>query len=88
MIQGRIDTYFTIDEFSAMVGREPKTIKNWAAKGELRFVHLLGVPLVSLALVEQLIDGYQAVGDESGQVALRMMNARPRTSPPVAHTAR
>jgi hypothetical protein len=88
MIQGRTDTYFTVEEFAEMIGRSPKTVTNWAAQGKLRFVYLCGVPLVSLALVEQQIDGHQVVGAEADQVAIRMMNKEPMTKPPMARTSR
>jgi hypothetical protein len=78
MIQGRHDTYYTVEEFAGMVGRADKTIQNWVAQGRMRFVYLCGVPLVSLREVEQLIEGRIPEGAERGLPAARMMNRADR----------
>ena len=73
MIEGRHDTWYTIDEFAAMIGRDAKTVRNWASKGKLRFAHLCGVPLVSMRMVENLIEGRVATGRDGGEVARRLI---------------
>lgn len=78
MIAGRHDTYFTIEEFAAMIGREAKTVRNWAAEGRLRFAHLCGVPLVSLQAVESLIAGTAPAHAADATTALRLMNRADR----------
>ena len=73
MIQGRHDTYYTVQEFAEMVGRSPKTVRNWASSGRIVFVHLCGTPLVSLSTIENLITGHVPLGAEDGKLALQMM---------------
>ncbi len=80
MIQGRLDTYFTVEEFAAMVGREPKTVENWAAAGKLRFMNLFGVPLISLKMIESLIEGRIPGVRDDGTLARRIAGA-PRPGP-------
>jgi hypothetical protein len=78
MITGRADVYFTVAEFAAMIGREEKTVRNWAAEGRLQFVQLCGVPLVSLHAVENLITGVATPTATDGMAAMRMMNRADR----------
>ena len=88
MIVGRHDTYFTVDEFAAMVGRSPKTVQNWAAQRRMRFTHLCGVPLVPLSTVEALITGASYTGPSGGNIALEMMGRGGRIMPPISQTTR
>ena len=76
MIVGKLDSYLTVAEFAAMVGREPKTVENWAAQGKLRFVHLCGVPLVSLRQVESLIEGRVPGTRDNAAVARAILGRR------------
>ncbi len=76
MIQGRLDVYYTVEEFAAMVGREPKTVENWAASGKLRFMNLFGVPLISLKMIESLIEGRVSGARDNGELARRVVGAR------------
>jgi hypothetical protein len=78
VIQGKRDAYFRVDEFAVMIGRAEKTVRNWAADGRLAFVYLFGVPLVSLALVESLIDGRAETSTVAGDAALRVIGRRDR----------
>lgn len=78
MITGRKDTYFTVDEFAAMIGREAKTVRNWAADGRLQFVHFCGVPLVPLSMIENLIGNVVPPTAADGRAAMRMMNRADR----------
>ena len=72
MIVGRRDSWFTVEEFAEMVGREPKTVTNWASQGRIQFVRLCGVPLISLSMLENLITGAVKTG-ETGRVAKRIL---------------
>lgn len=72
MIQGQHDTYFTVEELGRMISRDEKTIRNWAASGRLQFVHLCGVPLISMAMLENLITGVVPPGAGDGKLALRL----------------
>lgn len=78
MITGRRDTYYTVAEFAAMIGREEKTVRNWAAEGRLQFVHLCGVPLVPLSMIENLLAGAAPATATDGMAAMRMMNRADR----------
>lgn len=74
MIVGRHDTYLTLPEFATSIGRSEKTVRNWVAAGELTFVHLCGVPLVSIAMLENLISGVVPTSAEGGKLALKLLN--------------
>lgn len=74
MIVGRHDTFLTIAELAAMIGREPKTVRNWIAEGKLKAVHLVGVPMLAMSHLESLLTGYVPDDAKNGQKALRMMN--------------
>lgn len=78
MIQGRTETWFTVDEFAAMVGRSPKTVMNWASEGRLSFADLCGVKLVSMAMIENLITGHCPAAIPSAEAALRIIGRRDR----------
>ena len=78
MITGRKDSFFTIAEFASMIGREEKTVRNWAAEGRLQFVHLCGVPLVSLSMIENLIGNVVPPTATDGLPAMKMMNRATR----------
>lgn len=73
MIQGRSDTWFTIEEFAAMIGREPKTLLNWTSEGKIMFADLCGVRLVALSMIESMIAGHVRPSDDAGELALRMI---------------
>lgn len=73
MIEGKIDTYFTVEEFAAMVGRSEKTIRNWAAEGRLVFADLCGVPMIRLSAIENLITGDAPKEARTGRLANRLM---------------
>jgi len=78
VITGRKDIYFTVLEFASMIGREEKTVRNWAAEGRLQFVHLCGVPLVPLSMIENLIGNEVPPTATDGKTAMRMMNRADR----------
>ena len=78
MISGRTDTWFTVEEFAAMVGRSEKTIMNWASEGRLQFAELCGVKLVALSMIENLITSYGPVATPSAEAALRIIGRRDR----------
>ena len=73
MIQGRHDTYLTIDEFAQMINRSSKTIRNWHSEGKIQFVYLCGVPLISLLMIENLLEGRMPVGCKKGELAARLI---------------
>lgn len=56
MIEGKRDTYYTIDEFAQMIGRSPRTVMNWGSEGRIRFHRLFGVPFVSLRALEDILE--------------------------------
>ena len=72
MIKGRNDTFLTVEEFAEMIGREPKTVKNWASRGKIRLVSLCGVPLISLNMIENLIEG-RPTSSGSDELAKRLL---------------
>ncbi len=74
MIVGKLDTYYTVAEFAAMVGRSEKTIRNWASEGRVQFAQLCGVDLVSLTMVESLITGRLPHDAGDGVLALKLTN--------------
>jgi hypothetical protein len=78
VITGKRDTYLTVAEFAAMIGRDEKTVRNWSAEGRLRFVHLCGVPLISLRMLERLIEGVAPERADDGLAALKLMNRADR----------
>jgi hypothetical protein len=78
VIKGHSDTWLTVEEFAAMSGREEKTIQNWVSAGRMQFVHLCGVPLISMTMVENLITGTAPSGAADGTVALRLANRMDR----------
>lgn len=84
MITGRTDTWLTIDEFAAMVGRSSKTVMNWAAEGKIQFAYLCGVPLVSMRVIETLITGHMPEGAGSERLALELMGRMTADGSPVA----
>jgi predicted transcriptional regulator len=79
MIRGTSDTFYTVPEFARLVGRTEKTIRNWASEGRITLVHLCGVPLVSLKMVENLIGHY--ITNEHSEEALELLLARDRSGP-------
>ena len=74
MIQGRQDTYFTIDELAQMIGRSPKTVKNWITEGKLHALHLVGVPMIAMSHLESLLTGFVPPEAKDGLTALAMLN--------------
>lgn len=78
MITGRTDTWFTVEEFAAMIGLEMKTVRNWVSEGRLQFVYLFSVPLISLTMIENLITGTAPSGAADGKLALRLSNRMDR----------
>lgn len=78
MITGRTDTWYTVEEFASMVGREPKTVMNWAGEGKIQFADICGVKLVALSMIENLITGHGPAATPSAEAALRMIGRRGR----------
>jgi hypothetical protein len=81
VIAGRADTWLTVDEFGAMIGREVKTVKNWISAGRLAVVDLFGVPLISLAMVEGMLAGAPPTPDRAAlaRTLIRRTDSRART---------
>jgi hypothetical protein len=76
VIQGRNDTYLTVEEFAAMIGRSPRTVQNWASKGQLKFRYIFGVPLISLRAIENIIEQEAPPNARDGRLAVRLMGSR------------
>lgn len=74
MIVGKHDTYLTLDELAAMIGRETKTIQNWISDGKLHALYLVGVPMIAMTHLENLLTNYVPESAKSGRTALAMLN--------------
>ena len=74
MIVGKHDTYITLDELAAMIGRETKTIRNWIADGKLHALYLVGVPMIAMTHLENLLTNHVPEPAKSGRTALVMLN--------------
>jgi hypothetical protein len=61
-----------------MIGREEKTVRNWAAEGRIQFAYLCSVPLVALSMVETLISGAAPTTPGAADAAVRIIGRRDR----------
>jgi hypothetical protein len=71
VITGR-DTWYTVEELAAMIGRSPKTVLNWAVEGRIQFSDFCGVKLISARMIESMITG-APIGTADNTLALELM---------------
>lgn len=76
MIEGKRDSYFTVEEFAAMINRSPRTIQNWISLHRLKPKYLFGVPMISLSSIENIMAEEAPPHAKEGRLALRLMGDR------------
>ncbi len=76
MIEGKRDTYFTVEEFAAMIKRSPRTIQNWISLRRLRPRYLFGIPMIPLSAIENIIAEDAPPHAKEGRLAMRLMGDR------------
>lgn len=74
MIAGKNDSYFTVEEFAAMINRSPRTIQNWISLHRLKPRYLFGIPMIPLSSIENIIAEDAPPHAKEGRLALRLMN--------------